>query len=85
MAKRKAVVPDTLGYNIVNRMRGLHKQATVECSHYYVGRGVSDAINCVNDWASQHEESLDGERARGQRNSAALRSGRQIFRLKSGT
>ena len=42
--KRKAVVPDTLD-DILERLRDLHKQATVERSHYYVGRCVSDAIN----------------------------------------
>jgi len=34
MAKRKAVVRDTLGDDIVDRLRDLHKQATVERSHY---------------------------------------------------
>jgi hypothetical protein len=45
MAKRKAVVSDQLGDDILARLRDLHKQATVERSHCYVGRCVSDAIN----------------------------------------
>jgi hypothetical protein len=45
MAKRKAVVSDQLGDDILDRLRDLHKQATVERSHYYVCRCVSDAIN----------------------------------------
>jgi hypothetical protein len=45
MAKRKAVVSDQLGDDIFDRLRDLHKQATVERTHYYVGRCVSDAIN----------------------------------------
>jgi hypothetical protein len=47
MAKRKkdTAVPVSLGGDILDRLRGLHKQATVERSHYYVGRCVSDAIN----------------------------------------
>jgi hypothetical protein len=45
MAKRKAVVPDTLGDDILDRLRDLHRQATVERSHYYTGRCFSDAIN----------------------------------------
>lgn len=31
--------------DILDRLRDLHRQATVERSHYYVGRCVSDAIN----------------------------------------
>jgi hypothetical protein len=45
MAKRKAVVSHQLGDDILDR---LHKQATVERSHYYVGRCVSDAINEIH-------------------------------------
>ena len=45
MAKRKAVAPVNLGDDILDRLRDLHKQATVERTHYYVGRCVSDAIN----------------------------------------
>jgi hypothetical protein len=45
MAKRKAVVPDTLGDDILDRLRDLHRQATVERSHYFTGRCISDAIN----------------------------------------
>jgi hypothetical protein len=46
MAKRKAVAPVSPGDDILDRLRDLHKQATVERSHYYyTGRCVSDAIN----------------------------------------
>ena len=45
MAKRKAVKPDRLGDDILDRFRDLHKQATVERDHYYTGRCISDAIN----------------------------------------
>jgi hypothetical protein len=47
MAKRKKdeAVLVSLGDDILDRLRDLHKQATVERSHYYVGRCVSDAIN----------------------------------------
>ena len=31
--------------DILDRLRDLHRQATVERSHYYVGRCVNDAIN----------------------------------------
>jgi hypothetical protein len=45
MAKRKAVAPVSPGDDILDRLRDLHKRATVERSHYYTGRCVSDAIN----------------------------------------
>jgi hypothetical protein len=45
MAKRKAVAPVSLGDDILDPLRDLHKQATVERSHYYTGRCISDAIN----------------------------------------
>ena len=45
MAKRKKDAPVTLGDDILDRLRDLHKQATVERSHYYVGSCVSDAIS----------------------------------------
>jgi hypothetical protein len=32
--------------DILVRSRDLHRQATEEHSHYYVGRCVSDGINC---------------------------------------
>jgi hypothetical protein len=45
MAKRAAKETDQLGEDILVRLRDLHKQATVERSHYYTGRCISDAIN----------------------------------------
>jgi hypothetical protein len=45
MAKRKKDAPITLGDEILDRLRDLHKLATVERSHYYTGRCISDAIN----------------------------------------
>jgi hypothetical protein len=47
MAKRKIDAPITLGDDILDRLRDLYKQATVERSHYYTGRCVSDAINDI--------------------------------------
>ena len=45
MEKRKIDAPITLGDDILDRLRDLHKQVTVERSHYYTGRCISDAIN----------------------------------------
>jgi hypothetical protein len=44
MAKRLRVTV-TVEHDILVRLRDLHRQATEERSHYYVGRCVSDAIN----------------------------------------
>ena len=44
MPKRLKVTV-TVEDDILDRLRDLHKQATVERSRYYVGRCVSDAIN----------------------------------------
>jgi hypothetical protein len=44
MAKRLKVTV-TVEDDILDRLRDLNRQATVERSHYYVGRCVSDAIN----------------------------------------
>jgi hypothetical protein len=61
MAKRKAVAPVNLGDDILDRLRDLHKQATVERTHYYVGRCVSDAINEI----TRLRKLLAGERVIG--------------------
>ena len=42
MAKRKKDAPLRLGDDILDRLRGLHKQATVERSLYYGDRYVSN-------------------------------------------
>jgi hypothetical protein len=44
MAKRLKVTV-TVEDDILVRLTDLHRQATEERSHYYVGRCVSDAIN----------------------------------------
>jgi hypothetical protein len=44
MAKRLRVTI-TVEDDILMRLRDLHRQATEDRSHYYVGRCVSDAIN----------------------------------------
>jgi hypothetical protein len=44
MAKRLKVTVTVEG-DILVRQRDLHRQATQERSHYYVGRCVGDAIN----------------------------------------
>jgi hypothetical protein len=48
MAKRAAKT-DLLAEDILVRLRDLHKQATVERSHYYTGRCISDAINEITE------------------------------------
>ena len=48
MATRKTdVAAPSLGDDILDRLRGLHQQTTVERSHYYVGWCVRDAINDI--------------------------------------
>ena len=37
--------PAQRGDDILDRLRDLHRQATVERSHYYTSRYISDAIN----------------------------------------
>jgi hypothetical protein len=49
MAKRKIEAPDSLGDDILVRLRDLHKQATLERSHYYTGRCIADAINEITE------------------------------------
>ena len=48
MAKRLRVSV-TIGDDILVRLRDLHKQATEDRSHYYVGRCVSDAFNEITE------------------------------------
>ena len=56
MAKRKAGMPATLGDDILDCLRDLHRQAaTVERSHYYTSRCISDATRSpdrASCWAS---------------------------------
>jgi hypothetical protein len=47
MAKRLKVTV-AVEDDILVRLRDLHRQATQERSHYYVGRCVSDAINEIH-------------------------------------
>jgi hypothetical protein len=50
------------------RLRDLHKQATVERSHYYTGRCISDAINEITELRQAGVVRLSpGTRARQQR------------------
>jgi hypothetical protein len=45
MAKGNAEGPVMLSDDILDRLRDLYKQATVERSHYYTGRCISGAVN----------------------------------------
>jgi hypothetical protein len=43
--RSRGFAPVSLGDDIHDRLRDLHKHATAKRSHYYTGRCISDAIN----------------------------------------
>ena len=45
--------------NIIDKLHDLHKQATVEKSHYYVASVVTEAIQEINELRAKVEEYKD--------------------------
>ena len=45
--------------DLVKRLRSLHKQATVERSHFYVGSCAKDAIHCIEELEAQNKRLND--------------------------